>query len=306
MLTAYQNFWRQSFDFKNRSSRADYWWVFLINIIIYLLLMITFLFSSGLSVALTADVDNFSALTWFALILLIFGGISSIIPISALAMRRIRDTGLSSFFWLLLPASIILGEFTQLLPMIISTVLAIVYLAFTLLPSKADKIKSNSQIRGSLIVTIGLIVLIIFSIGHLPAKAEQIVYGNPTQPVVNGEVNQNFVQRFNSAVILKNDKFVVDQNKVPKNATSDELKQLKTLIETSTSTAQEGIKKAEDEGDEVNINAKVVVVTDEFLDTEPDAQKLNSIDNLKPQAFYNNHIVIQPLATKTKDKVIYR
>ncbi|KKW72542.1 DUF805 domain-containing protein [Lactococcus cremoris] len=71
MLRTYKKFWRRYFDFKGRSRRSDYWWVFLINIIIYLVLATIFLLSSGLSVALNADVDNFSALTWIALILLI-------------------------------------------------------------------------------------------------------------------------------------------------------------------------------------------------------------------------------------------
>ena len=183
MFNAYKNFWRQSFDFKNRSSRSDYWWVFLINLIIYLVLMTTFLFSSGFSAALTADVDHFSPLTWIALILLFVWGLASIVPMSALAMRRIRDTGLSPFFWLVFPASLILGEFTQIWAMIISGVLAIVYLIFTLLPSKPDKMKPNSQIKGSLIVTTGLLVLIIFSVGHLPAKAEQIAQSQMTTKI---------------------------------------------------------------------------------------------------------------------------
>lgn len=307
MLAAYQKFWRQFFDFKNRSSRSVYWWVFLANLIIYLVLTLTFLLSSGISVALSADVDHFSALTWIALILLLIWGLASIIPMSALAMRRIRDTGLSPFLWLLFPVSIILGEFTQVLPMIISAVLAIVYLVFTLLPSKPDKIKSNSQIKGSLIVTTGLLVLIIFSVGHLPAKAEQIVYGNPTQPVLNGEVNQNFVQRFNGAVILKNDEFIIDQSKVPKNATTAELKEFNTLTKNSTSIIQDSIKEAETEGDNVNINTKAVVITEEFSDTEPDAQNLN-MDSIKQQAFYAGHVVVQTLAAKkvSKDKVDYR
>jgi len=61
--------------------------------------------------------------------------------------------------------SIILGEFTQIWAMIISGVLAIVYLIFTLLPSKPDKMKPNSQIKGSLIVTTGLLVLISLVLG---------------------------------------------------------------------------------------------------------------------------------------------
>ncbi|ADA64040.1 Hypothetical protein NCDO2118_0257 [Lactococcus lactis subsp. lactis NCDO 2118] len=183
MLSAYKTFWRQFFDFKNPSSRSDYWWVFLINLIIYILLMTIFLFSSGLSVALTADVDHFSAITWIALALLFLWGLASIIPMSALAMRRIRDTGLSPFLWLVFPISLILGEFTQILAMIISVILAIIYLVFTLLPSKNSKIAPYSQIRGSLIATIGLLVLVIFSVGHLPAKAEQIAQSQMTTKI---------------------------------------------------------------------------------------------------------------------------
>jgi uncharacterized membrane protein YhaH (DUF805 family) len=183
MLSAYKHFWHQFFDFKNPSSRSDYWWVFLINLIIYILLMTIFLFSSGLSVALMADVDRFSAITWIALALLFLWGLASIIPMSALAMRRIRDTGLSPFLWLVFPISLILGEFTQILAMIISVILAIIYLIFTLLPSKVSKIAPYSQIRGSLIVTIGLLVLVVFSVGHLPAKAEQIAQSQMTTKI---------------------------------------------------------------------------------------------------------------------------
>lgn len=67
--------------------------------------------------------------------------------------------------------------------MIISVILAIIYLIFTLLPSKNSKIAPYSQIRGSLIVTIGLLVLVVFSVGHLPAKAEQIAQSQMTTKI---------------------------------------------------------------------------------------------------------------------------
>ena len=308
MLNAYKNFWRQFFDFKNRSSRSAYWWGFLVNLIIYLVLMTTFLLSSGLSVALTADVDHFSALTWIALILLILWGIASIIPMSALAMRRIRDTGLSPFLWLVFPVSLILGEFTQDLAMIISVILAIVYLVFTLLPSKDSKIAPYSQIKGSLIVTIGLLVLIVFSVGHLPAKADQIVYGNPTQPVVNGEINQSFVQRFDNAVILKNNKFVIDQNKVPRNATKTELEQFKTLLENSTSVVSEGIKDAKIEGGIITTSNKAVVITEKLSPNDPETQEVEVDSVIQTQSTRIKDIFITPLASKasSNDKVTYR
>ena len=179
MQTAYKDFWNRYLDFKGRSSRSDYWWVFLINSIIYLVLMATFLLSSGLAVALTADVDNFLPVTWMALIVLMVWAIASIIPMSSLAMRRIRDAGLSPFLWFVFPADLILGELTQTWAMIISGLLAVVYFVFTLLPSKQEKVAPYSQIRGSLIVAVGLVAVIAFSLGHIPAKAEQIMAAQP-------------------------------------------------------------------------------------------------------------------------------
>ncbi|MDA5539738.1 hypothetical protein PJF60_03680 [Streptococcus thermophilus] len=34
MIKAYIDFWKRAFDFSGRSTRPDYWWVHLINVII--------------------------------------------------------------------------------------------------------------------------------------------------------------------------------------------------------------------------------------------------------------------------------
>ena len=304
MLRTYKKFWRRYFDFKGRSRRSDYWWVFLINIIIYLVLATIFLLSSGLSVALNADVDNFSALTWIALILLIVWGLTSIIPLSALAMLRIRDTGLSPFLWLVFPASLILGEFTQIWAMIISTVLAIVYLIFTLLPSKPDKIKPDSQIKGSLIVTTGLLILIIFSVGHLPAKAEQIVYGNPAQPVVNGQASQSFISRFDDAVTLnENNQYVVDKVKLPKNATQTELDSLRDWVAQANVQLKQLVSSTP--SSEISKKDDVVTVTTVETYTKTtsyqESDKSNvSMLNYKVNLSQENFEPVQYLAGKTK------
>ena len=40
MIEAYKIFWSKAFDFKSRSTRSEYWWAYLANIIVYFLLAI--------------------------------------------------------------------------------------------------------------------------------------------------------------------------------------------------------------------------------------------------------------------------
>lgn len=73
-FVAYEELWRRAFDFRGRSSRAEYWWVFLINLILSLL----FLFGSGSS-RIIAD-------------LTVVYGIAAFIPNLALLVRRLHDS----------------------------------------------------------------------------------------------------------------------------------------------------------------------------------------------------------------------
>ena len=42
MIKAYIDFWKRAFDFSGRSTRPDYWWVYLINVIISTILVVGF------------------------------------------------------------------------------------------------------------------------------------------------------------------------------------------------------------------------------------------------------------------------
>lgn len=42
MIKAYIDFWKRAFDFRGRSTRPDYWWVYLINVIINTILVVGF------------------------------------------------------------------------------------------------------------------------------------------------------------------------------------------------------------------------------------------------------------------------
>ncbi len=42
MIKAYIDFWKRAFDFSGRSTRPDYWWAYLVNVIIITILTVLF------------------------------------------------------------------------------------------------------------------------------------------------------------------------------------------------------------------------------------------------------------------------
>ena len=50
MIKAYIDFWKRAFDFSGRSTRPDYWWAYLVNVIF--LLFFVFLFLSSVMLTL--------------------------------------------------------------------------------------------------------------------------------------------------------------------------------------------------------------------------------------------------------------
>lgn len=51
MIKAYIDFWKRAFDFRGRSTRPDFWWTYLVNVIIMTILVV-FVFSFHCSVML--------------------------------------------------------------------------------------------------------------------------------------------------------------------------------------------------------------------------------------------------------------
>ena len=41
MIKAYIDFWKRAFDFSGRSTRPDYWWAYLVNVIIITILTVS-------------------------------------------------------------------------------------------------------------------------------------------------------------------------------------------------------------------------------------------------------------------------
>ena len=91
MIEAYKKFWKGYVDFEGRSTRSDYWFVYLVNVLItfaYFLLQAVF----GGLVAVTDS--SFLAVISLILLLIFFAyGIAAFLPSIALTVRRLRDAG---------------------------------------------------------------------------------------------------------------------------------------------------------------------------------------------------------------------
>lgn len=88
MLQAYKQFFGGYFDFRGRTTRRDFVWVYICNFIISIILNV-------LHSSLNANVMLFISAAW---------GILIFIPSLAMAVRRLRDAGLH---WALLFINII-------------------------------------------------------------------------------------------------------------------------------------------------------------------------------------------------------
>lgn len=91
MIEAYKKFWKGYVDFEGRSTRSDYWFVYLVNVLItfaYFLLQAVF----GGLVAVTES--SFLVVISLILLLIFFAfGIAAILPGIAVTVRRLRDAG---------------------------------------------------------------------------------------------------------------------------------------------------------------------------------------------------------------------
>lgn len=87
MINAYKNFFKGYVDFAGRSTRSDYWWIWLGNMIIY----IPFFFAYGNAISNPRNESALIALGGTAIIYMVIG--------LALTVRRLRDAG---FHWALI------------------------------------------------------------------------------------------------------------------------------------------------------------------------------------------------------------
>ena len=91
MINAYKNFFRGFLDFTGRSTRPDFWWVWLMNNVFCIPLYIIYfqmILNDG------KEVDPISGVAILSLYIILF--MVLFIPSLALKVRRLRDAG---FHW---------------------------------------------------------------------------------------------------------------------------------------------------------------------------------------------------------------
>ena len=91
MIEAYKKFWTNYFNFKDRSTRKDFWLVFLCNIIIGFILGTLVSFTKGVNPDGTYDMKN------IFVILTSLYEIATLIPGLALDVRRMHDINKSGW-----------------------------------------------------------------------------------------------------------------------------------------------------------------------------------------------------------------
>ena len=94
MINAYKSFFKGYVDFTGRSTRSEYWWIWLTNMI----LLVPFYSAYFKALANPRNETALMALGGIAIIYMIFG-IALFLPGLALTVRRLRDAG---FHWALI------------------------------------------------------------------------------------------------------------------------------------------------------------------------------------------------------------
>ena len=100
MINAYKNFFKNYAEFTGRSTRPDYWWVWLGNLILSIPFWIIYFYTVFLSTVMDSVSDSASEATFMvlglvAIIYAVFY-LAILVPTLALSVRRLRDAG---FHW---------------------------------------------------------------------------------------------------------------------------------------------------------------------------------------------------------------
>ena len=100
MINAYKNFFKNFAEFTGRSTRPDYWWVWLGNLILSIPFWIIYFYTLFLSTVMDSVSDSASEATFmiFGLVAIIYAifYLAILVPTLALSVRRLRDAG---FHW---------------------------------------------------------------------------------------------------------------------------------------------------------------------------------------------------------------
>ena len=91
MIEAYKKFWKGYVDFTGRSTRSDYWFAYLANMLTVIAFYVLLAIFGGIA---SATESSFLAVISFIILFIFFAfGIAAILPGIAVTVRRLRDAG---------------------------------------------------------------------------------------------------------------------------------------------------------------------------------------------------------------------
>ena len=100
MINAYKNFFKNYAEFTGRSTRPDFWWVWLGNFILSIPFWIIYFYVLYFSTVMVSVSDSASEATFMVLglVVIIYAifYLAILVPTLALSVRRLRDAG---FHW---------------------------------------------------------------------------------------------------------------------------------------------------------------------------------------------------------------
>ena len=91
MIEAYKKFWKGYVDFEGRSTRSDYWFAYLANMLTVIAFYVLLAIFGGIA---GATESSFLAVISFIILFIFFAfGVAAILPGLAVTVRRLRDAG---------------------------------------------------------------------------------------------------------------------------------------------------------------------------------------------------------------------
>ena len=91
MIEAYKKFWKGYVDFEGRSTRSDYWFAYLANMLTVIAFYVLLAIFGGIA---GATESSFLAVISFIFLFIFFAfGVAAILPGLAVTVRRLRDAG---------------------------------------------------------------------------------------------------------------------------------------------------------------------------------------------------------------------
>ena len=109
MIEAYKKFWKGYVDFEGRSTRSDYWFAYLANMLTVIAFYVLLAIFGGIA---SATESSFLAVISFIILFIFFAfGIAAILPGIAVTVRRLRDAGYN-WPYIFIPLIPFVGIFT--------------------------------------------------------------------------------------------------------------------------------------------------------------------------------------------------